>query len=132
MWEREAVHMPVVRIPRYNPLMSMYVGVLLVFISFAGFAGLRGWQRFVPGGISLVWLVVRLRGNRLERLVDRLDETDGWFCLKCWYDLNDLGDSGVCPECGEPFSAKDLDEAREILEAALAKRMRGNENNDWG
>ncbi|MCG3122846.1 MAG: hypothetical protein GIKADHBN_01249 [Phycisphaerales bacterium] len=121
------------RIPRYNPLLSWNVGVILTIISILTLGTLHSWplwQRLTPGVITVTWFVVKFRGSRLERFADRMEETDGRACLKCLYDLNELGDSGVCPECGEPFSAEKLNDAREMMQAALTTRLRGDESGD--
>jgi hypothetical protein len=34
------------------------------------------------------------------------------FCIHCGYDLSNLPDNYICPECGEPYSHKVIDEYR--------------------
>jgi hypothetical protein len=34
------------------------------------------------------------------------------FCIHCGYDLSTLPDNYICPECGEPYSHKVIDEYR--------------------
>jgi hypothetical protein len=41
--------------------------------------------------------------RRMVALRRGLRAGDGRFCLGCGYHLDDLGDSGRCPECGTEF-----------------------------
>jgi hypothetical protein len=54
------------------------------------------WLPFVP----VTWWYAKKR----KELKARIAQTGGHMCLACDYDLRELDDNGVCPECGEMFS----------------------------
>lgn len=62
----------------------------------------------VPMFAPFIALAITVR--RLRRRLQRLDYR---MCLCCEYDLHDLPDDGVCPECGKPYSrSKTIEAAR--------------------
>jgi len=52
-------------------------------------------------GILLVTLWIVLRGYR--RIKPAVVAASGRACVGCVHDLNGLGNSGTCPECGRAF-----------------------------
>ncbi len=58
-------------------------------------------------GISLV-LGMALTYFSARKLARKLRAGDGKFCIHCGYNLNDLGETGNCPECGDPFEIAEV------------------------
>jgi hypothetical protein len=68
-------------------------------------------------GSCIVLMVLDARTRR------RLQASGCVMCPHCEHDLNGLADEGVCPECGEPFSASGLAEAWSILLPRFYRRL---------
>ena len=87
--------------------------VLQLFMGLAVFLILVGYSKFIPNGIALLLfsgtfvatltISLLLAFRRAKVLGRKLRAGDGKFCTRCGYDLNDLGETGHCPECGDSF-----------------------------
>jgi predicted RNA-binding Zn-ribbon protein involved in translation (DUF1610 family) len=52
-------------------------------------------------GAILCWFMGAISNHRFARKVQAGEHS---LCLRCGYDLRGTSESGVCPECGEPFT----------------------------
>lgn len=67
-------------------------------------------------GVAAMAIPLVLAQRRRTAVIGRVRATGGCCCTRCGYGLASLGDEGVCPECGEPFT---LDATREAWNAAF-------------
>ncbi len=89
-------------------------GATCFFLAFSGFFLIASFGVSRPSTIPLVAMVVtQIIGwwcydRHIKALRERLPEHEFMLCLRCGYDLRNLPDSHLCPECGEPFSRAEL------------------------
>ena len=52
---------------------------------------------------AIIFVMIFGVWHGLRRIKRAVHATSGRACTHCVYNLNGLGDAGVCPECGRPF-----------------------------
>jgi hypothetical protein len=91
----------------------MVASVLSVVLAI-GFVGVRGplgvrapWRKAVPMVLGFLPLCVFLPVSWLMARRVRKDyiESKGRLCTVCAYNVESMGETGLCPECGERFDA---------------------------
>lgn len=87
-------------------LLAVPGGVLAAFFEPVRAALEFGWVVFIPATLGYVaaYLAADRRAKRL------IAEHDSMICPRCRYLLDDLGESGACPECGRAYTASELRE----------------------
>jgi hypothetical protein len=79
--------------------------VLLPWHAYMGNIFVLWWKLIVPA-------VVLPGAYAISVATHAIRERKEPFCIHCGYDLTGLPDGHNCPECGEPFSLKVIDEYR--------------------
>lgn len=77
----------------------------VLFVGSSG-APFRWWAiaLVIPFGVIQPIVISR----QLRRLYSELEDAGGMLCPACGSSLLGLGDEGICPECGKPYSRPDV------------------------
>lgn len=69
---------------------------------------LGGWGRYGPLVLGAMPLCVftPLAWWKARRVRRQFAEANGRLCTHCAYIVGPMGDTGICPECGEQFNAE--------------------------
>ncbi|HLP85172.1 MAG TPA: hypothetical protein VK157_12555 [Phycisphaerales bacterium] len=120
-------------IPRFLLRRAIWCSLAVVIISLAAAfflpafsASRRGMSTFLVLLLAAITAPVLIYAMSLwsRRFVAKVHARDYRVCWKCGYDLRDLQQQGICPECGSAFTMTELREKWSRFERETAGTSR--------